>query len=47
MVLDCPDAIDAGFALGAGAEGAVHVTVTAAVLLFAGLPLQELDTCTQ
>jgi hypothetical protein len=40
MVLDCPAAIDAGAADGAGAEGAVQVTVTTAVLLFAVWLLQ-------
>jgi hypothetical protein len=34
IVLDWPEVIEDGLAAGTGAEGAVHVTVTTAVLLF-------------
>jgi hypothetical protein len=48
IVLDWPEVIVDGAAAGTGADGAVQVTVTTAVLLFANwTPLHEFDTRTQ
>jgi hypothetical protein len=48
MVLDCPKAIEEGTAEGAGAEGAVQVTVTVTVLLSTiWTPLHEFETRTE